>query len=117
MAPFVLLVGTVSVRGETCLEPGNDNYYPLYGGRVSGSCVRRPTFVCMDPEAANYGGPSAMSKCRPRAFIGGRAACVSREGTCPDRSVLSPTPRMSLPEDSAKGASVAARPRRESPFS
>ena len=63
MAPFVLLVGTVSVRGETCLEPGNDNYYPLYGGRVSGSCVRRPTFVCMDPEAANYGGPTAMSKC------------------------------------------------------
>ncbi|KOO32968.1 hypothetical protein Ctob_011543, partial [Chrysochromulina tobinii] len=61
LAPFVLLVGTVSVRGETCLEPGNDNYYPLYGGRVSGSCVRRPTFVCMDPEAANYGGASAMS--------------------------------------------------------
>ena len=92
MAPFVLLVGTVSVRGETCLEPGNDNYYPLYGGRVSGSCVRRPTFVCMDPEAANYGGASAMSKCRPRAFIGARAACVSREGICPDRSFLSPTP-------------------------
>ena len=111
LAPFVLLVGTVSVRGETCLEPGNDNYYPLYGGRVSGSCVRRPTFVCMDPEAANYGGPTAMSKCRPRAFIGGACGVRLARRDLP-RSLRSLShARMSLPEDSAKGASMAACPR------
>jgi hypothetical protein len=71
LAPFVLFAGITTVRGDVCYEPGNDNYYPLYGGRVTGACVPLPNLVCTDPEAANY---APMSKCQSRACIWGRVA-------------------------------------------
>ena len=71
LAPFVLFSGITTVRGDVCYEPGNDNYYPLYAGRVTGACVPLPNLVCTDPEAANY---APMSKCQSRACIGGRVA-------------------------------------------
>eukprot|EP00900_Chrysochromulina_parva_P005319 jgi/Chrpa1/14789/Chrysochromulina_OHIO_Genome00024581-RA len=117
LAPLVLLVGTVSVRGDTCLEPGTDNYYPLYGGRISGSCVRPPNFVCMDPEAANYGGPNAMSKCQPRAFIEGHSPSHrARSGRCPQwvqsrpRPLLTDTPPTLRPAPSFAAASATNNP-------
>ena len=71
LAPFVLFAGIATVCGDVCYEPGNDNYYPLYGGRVTGACVPVPNLVCTDPEAANY---APMSKCQSRACIGRRVA-------------------------------------------
>ncbi|KOO34142.1 hypothetical protein Ctob_008110, partial [Chrysochromulina tobinii] len=64
LAPFVLFAGITTVRGDVCYEPGNDNYYPLYGGRVTGACVPLPNLVCTDPEAANYA-PMTPSPAKP----------------------------------------------------